>query len=125
MTEQTTPQAFVPPPVEPPPVMVQAPEGTRLEQLHATYATAKAEADDAAKRLKAVTDAIKLELTQAAPEGTAKIDLTGPAGPALRLSWTESTRFDSTRFKADHPDAFATYSKTSGTWRLAPAKGGE
>lgn len=104
------------------PATVVAEAGTRLEQLHAAYATAKAEADEAAARLKAVTDAIKVELTQVEPEAR-RIELRSSTGaPALRLTYLESWRLDSTRLKREHPETWVAYARKSGSWRLAPVK---
>lgn len=109
--------------VEQAPVTVTPQAGTRLEQLHAAYADAKAAADDAAAKLKAVTDAIKVELTQAAPEGERKIELAGQAGPVLRLTYSESWRLDSKRLKAEHPETWVRYAKKSGSWTLKATGG--
>lgn len=116
MTTQPTPQ-------DAGPLIVQPDADTRLAQLHAAYSDAKAAADAAEKQLKAITDAIKLELTQAAPEGTTKVDLVGNGVP-LRLSWTESWRLDSRKLKAEDPETYVRYAKKSGAWRLAPVAGG-
>lgn len=107
------------------PVLVQPDQGTRLEQLHAAYADAKAAADDTAARLKAIVDAIKVELTNAAPEGTPAVELRGTGGPALRVTWTTSWRFDSKRLKADNPELYVRYAKQSGTWVLKAVKVGD
>lgn len=118
MTTQTNPET------EAPPVVVAAGQGTRLEQLHAAYAQAKAEADEAGKRLKAITDGIKAELTQAEPEAR-RLELRSPAGPALRLTWATSWRLDSTRLKAEQPETYVRYAKQTGSWTLRVASGGE
>ncbi|GAA5154680.1 hypothetical protein GCM10023340_38650 [Nocardioides marinquilinus] len=103
------------------------PDGeSRLAQLHALYPDLKAAADDAASKLKAVTDAIKVELTQLAPEER-RFELAGPADsrtPALQLTYVESQRVDSRRLKAEQPAVYAAYSKPSGSWTLRPATGG-
>ncbi len=105
------------PVVEPEPLQVTAPPGSRLEQLHAAYPDAKAAADAAAATLKAITDGIKLELNQAAPEER-RLELRGPAGPPLRLTYTETWRFDSKTFKAADPETYVRYAKKSGSWTL-------
>lgn len=107
------------------PFVVVPPTESRLEQLHAQYATAKAEADRANEILKAITDAIKLEVTQLAPDGEQKVDLRSQHGPALRLAYTETWRFDSTRFKRDNPEAYVRYAKKSGAWSLRAVAGGD
>lgn len=94
---------------------------TRLAELHAAYTDAKATADDAAKRLKAVTDAIKLELTQAAPEET-RIELAGDAGPRLRLAYSERWTLDSKRLKAEDPLTYVRYAKKGGAWSLTKVR---
>ena len=105
------------------PVLVQPDTGSRLEDLHARYAQLKATADAANEQLKAVTDAIKRELTDAAP-GQPKIELNGPAGPALRLTYSETWRFDSRSFKANDPETYVRYAKKTGSWTLKAATGG-
>ena len=106
------------------PLVVSAEAGTRLEQLQAAYADAKAEADDAAAKLKAITDAIKVELTSIAP-GEARIELAPGPGPALRLAYSESWRVDARRLKAENPLIYATYAKKSHSWTLKAVQGGE
>lgn len=98
---------------------------TRLEQLHASYAMAKAEADKAAEALKAITDAIKLEMTQQAPEGSSKITLLGEHGPALQLTYSESWRIDTARLKRETPETYVRYAKKGGSWSLRQVGGGE
>lgn len=126
MTEQQTPQA-----IEPPPLVVDlstADSDDRLAALYAAYPAAKAEADEAAKRLKAVTDGIKVELTSRAPEGTAKLELHGPGGTPMRLAWQVTRRFDAKAFVAASPanaEVYESFKKPSGTWVLAPIKAGE
>lgn len=82
-----------------PPVVVAPPRESRLAALHAQYADAKAEADAAAERLKAVTDGIKAELRETAP-GQDRLELRSAYGPALSLVRSTPTRFDSKRFRA-------------------------
>lgn len=104
--------------------VVQPEPGSRLEDLHSRYAVIKATADAAAKQLKDLTDAIKLELSQAAPEGASSIALTGEAGPPLRLNWVTSWRLDSRKLKAEDPETYVRYAKQSGSWVLKAAGGG-
>lgn len=111
------------PVIDPAPVLVTPKANSRLEQLHALYADAKAAADDADEKLKAITDGIKAELTRAAPEQP-RIELTGQAGPPLRLSYSETWRFDSRRFKSEDPATYVRYAKKSGSWTLKVASQG-
>lgn len=104
------------------PVTVTAPEGSRLEQLHAAYEDAKAAKDEAETRLKAVVDAIKVEATQAAP-GAERIEIVGDHGPRLSLTYVESWRVDSRRLKAEDPETYVRYATKSGTWKLEKSKG--
>lgn len=121
MTQTDHPFAPV---VEPEPVHVDAASDERLAQLHATYADLKAKADQAAKEVKAVSDAIKLELTQRDPDSR-RFTLTGDGGPALALTYAESWRIDSTRLKREAPETYVQYAKKSGSWTLRTAKAGE
>jgi hypothetical protein len=115
------------PPVEPRPRAVQPDPTSRLAQLHAAYADAKAAVDAAGDALKAITDAIKVELTSVDPNER-RFELVpahGVTAVPLRLTYTESWRLDSTRMKKEDPETYVRYAKKSGSWRLAPAKGGE
>jgi hypothetical protein len=100
--------------------VVQAQPGTRLEQLAAQYDLAKAEADKAGETLKAVVDAIKLELTLAAPNETT-VDLYSPdlARP-LRLIAVDSWRVDAKKLKTEAPETYVRYAKRSTSWQLRP-----
>lgn len=105
--------------------VVEAARSARLAQLHASYADAKAQADAAAEALKAITDAIKLELTQAAPAGETRIELRGENGPPLRLTHSESWRLDSRKLKKDYPQIWVTFAKKSESWTLRAGGGGQ
>ena len=120
-TPQTAP-AFQAPTAEPAVVQIPAASNERLAQLQAQSPAATAAADAAAKRLKDITDAIKVEMTQAAP-GAAKLELVGSGGPALRLSYVETWRLDSTKLKAEHPETYVRYAKKSGSWTLKALAG--
>lgn len=105
-------------------VQVRPETGSRLEQLHAEYESAKAAADEAAARLKSITDAIKAELTEAAP-GAGRLQLLSPHGPALGLTYTESWRIDTPRLKRENPELYVAYAVKSGSWRLAQLRKSE
>lgn len=102
--------------------LVEPPAESRLAQLHSAYEGAKAQADAAAAALKAITDAIKLELSQAAPE-VARVDLRTPGAPPLRLTYSESWRVDARKLKADDPETYVRYAKKSGSWTLRAVGG--
>lgn len=94
---------------------------SRLASLHAQYADAKAEADAAAERLKAITDGIKAELRaqqEAAAPGTDRIELHSPYGPVLRLTKSERVTFDSKKLKVDDPHLYVQYAKFGEAWSL-------
>lgn len=110
--------------IQKPFTVVPQPE-SRLEQLHAQFAAAKAAADHANEIFDSVKAAIKFEAMQVAPEGEQRIDVRSQHGPALRLSYSETWRFDSKRFKTDNPEAYVRYAKKSGSWTLRPVAGGE
>lgn len=116
MTAQPTDQ----PTIETPAYQVAPRKSSRLGQLHALYADAKAKADAAAAELKAITDGIKNEMAKAAPEGSTKIDLLSPDGPPLRLDYRESWRFNSKAFKRQDPETWVRFAKKSHAWYLVP-----
>jgi hypothetical protein len=95
---------------------------TRLAQLYAAYPDAKAAADDATKKLKAITDAIKVELNQAAPEET-RIELHGEGGVPLRLAYSESWTLDSKRMKTEDPETYVRFARKGGRWTLGKVRG--
>lgn len=98
--------------------VVAAQPGSRLEQLAEAYAAAKPAADEAKARLETITDAIKLELTMAAP-GAHKVDLNASAlDVPLRLQLRSSWRLDTTRFKAEAPALYVQYAKKVEYWEL-------
>ncbi len=100
-------------------------DGSRLEQLQALYTETKARADEAAAAHKAVTDALKLELTQRAPEGSRRVVLGGDAGPRLALAYSERRTVDTKRLRAEQPAVYDAYLQVGGSWSLREAKGDE
>lgn len=116
MTDQT-------PETVPAPVVVLPPAESRLADLHASYADAKARADEAAAQLKVITDAIKAELQTTVPDAT-RVELRSQNGPALSLNYVESWRLDSKRLKAEHTELWVRYAKKSGSWTLRALTGG-
>jgi hypothetical protein len=108
---------------EPKPVQITPQADTRLEQLHALYETTKARKDEAEKAHQAVVDAIKAEVSSQLPDGATSATLSGNAGPTLAMTYVETWRFDSKRFKADDPHTYVRYAKKSGGWKLEKAKG--
>jgi hypothetical protein len=104
-------------------VLTPVTPGSRLDDLLATYAELKPAADETATRLKAITDAIKAELTAAAP-GAQQIDVTHEALVApLRLSYVESWSLDTKRLKAEDPATYVQYARKGGRWELRGIKG--
>lgn len=107
------------------PVSVTPEPGSRLESLLAEYDVAKARADEAAARLKTITDGIKAEtLAQELNAVDDRFDITSPylAAP-LRLSYVESWRLDAKRMKAEDPAMYVTYAVKGGSWQLRKAAG--
>lgn len=105
-------------PAAPTAALVTPDQDSRLAQLTAQYDLAKAEAKKAEETLKAITDAIKLELTQAAP-GASDIRLeSDQLAQPLRLLAIESWRVDSARLKSEAPETYVRYAKKSVAWQL-------
>lgn len=113
LTEQQAPE---------PPLTIVPGVGSRLSQLHAAYTDAKAAADEAASRLKGITDSIKAELTAQAPNKT-RLVLKSGNGPALALTYAESWRVDTKRLKAENPLVYVTYAVKGGSWSLRAVRG--
>jgi hypothetical protein len=102
----------------PPSVRADVRPGSRLNDLLATYAVLKPQADEVAARLKAVTDGIKTELMASAPEAR-RIDVDHAAlAQPLRLSYVESWRLDTKKLKADDPATYVKYAVQGGKWEL-------
>jgi hypothetical protein len=97
---------------------VQIESGTRLEQLYSQYAALQAAADEATKRFDALKDAIKRELSQAAPEALAISGDCASVGLTLELSFVESWRLDAKAMKEKDPGLYVTYAKKTGAWVL-------
>lgn len=92
---------------------------SRLEQFAALYDEAHAEKEAAEKKLKAITDAIKIELTNAAP-GETSVDLVSDALiKPLRLLQVTSWRIDTATMKAEEPELYVRFAKQSSTWKLS------
>lgn len=92
--------------------------GSRLEALAEAYAIAKPAVDAAKASLEEITDALKLELTNAAP-GATRVDLNAPVLDApLRLAARTAWRLDTTRLKAELPETYVRYAKQSTYWEL-------
>jgi hypothetical protein len=103
---------------------IDAESGSRLEQLSEAYAAAKPAFEEAKERLDTITDAIKLELTMAAP-GSHKVDLTCPAlASPLRLSARTSWRVDAKALKAHDPETYVRYAKQVTYWELRAVTAG-
>lgn len=100
------------------PIVVRAEPESRLEALAAAYAQAKPAADAADAHLKSITDAIKLELSNAAP-GALKVDLSSPDLPTpLRLQAKTGWRLDTKRLKAEAPETYVQYAVQTTAWEL-------
>lgn len=94
----------------------------RLAQLAAQYDEAYAAKSAAEKRLKAITDGIKAELTLTAP-GADDIRLDSPdLAQPLRLSLSYRTSVDTPKLKAEMPDIYAAFSKSAAVWTLTTVK---
>lgn len=97
---------------------IRAATGSRLEALAAAYAEAKPAADAAAERLQEIKDAIKVELTNAAP-GETRVDLASAVlDKPLALRAKTSWRLDTKRFKAEEPVTYVKYAYRSTSWEL-------
>jgi hypothetical protein len=106
------------------PASVVRPEpDSRLAQLAASYTDARAAADAAAERLKAITDGIKRELTDTAP-GATRVDLVHDSLAApLRMQAKSSWRLDTARLKTEQPETYVRYARQVTAWELRAISG--
>lgn len=94
-----------------------------LYELARAYDEAKAVRDDAEKKLKAVTDALKSVLTSAhvkhdgAPHTRYLITSRNLTAP-LVLNWVTANRFNVRRFSEIYPDTYSEFTEVTGSWRL-------
>lgn len=106
-----------------PPVAVTPTPGSRLDALIEQFADLKPRVDELTTRLKALSDAIKLELTNAAPEASV-IDVWHQALPGpYRLSYVERWDLDTKRLKAEDVETYVRYARKGGSWQLRAVKG--
>ena len=63
---------------------------------------------------------LNLELNERDPEAR-KFLLSGAGGPALSLTYSVTSRFDSRRFRKDQPATYEQYLTESGSWTLKEA----
>jgi hypothetical protein len=106
----------------PPPARATVAPGSRLEDLLATYAHLKPQADETAERLDMLKAAIKAELQAQAPDAL-KIDVAHEALPqTLRLSYVESWTLDTRAMKAEDPAAYVRFARKGGRWELRGVK---
>jgi len=109
------------------PVVVVEPQddpatGTsRLIELRGRYAAAKQAADAAAETLKTATNKLKSALTEASG-GAYRVTLKVEGFKPLNLTYVESWRINTKRFKAEQPAVYVEYAERSGSWRLEQSK---
>ena len=95
----------------------------RLADLAARYDAAKAEADDAAARLKAITDGIKAEVSGAFPGGTDFTITSGYLSHPLTLQQRVSERLDTKLLRGMlTAEQYASLTKPTSAWYLARKK---
>jgi hypothetical protein len=93
---------------------------SNLGRLCSAYKLAKPRADQAAKALEQIVDAIKVELTNAAP-GETSVDLTADVlERPLRMTCVQSWYVDSKRLKAEDPYTYVKWAKKRTVWKLGP-----
>jgi hypothetical protein len=97
--------------------------GTRLEALYAQYDELESAAKNASARFEDLKTAIKAELSTTVSAGTTAISGDcASVGLTLELSYVESWRLDTNRFKEEHPGLYVAYAKKSGSWTLKRGK---
>jgi hypothetical protein len=101
----------------PAPVVRPAPE-SRFEQLCAEYDRLKPLVTQYTAELKAITDALKIEMISQQPNAERILLYSMFLDKPLQLLHTTAWRLDSKRLKADHPETWVRYATQSSSWRL-------
>lgn len=103
---------------KPPPTRVTPDPDSRLARLVAERAALAPAVSNAKKRLKDIEDAIKIELTNAAPD-SANTVATVPGCKPVRLAWQPRPQFQEKAFKEAHPDLAQRFTdQDAGFWSL-------
>ena len=99
---------------------LQAPAESRLEQLLAQYAPARAAYEEALANFEAVKNAIKATATVYASEaGSDSITVSGRPGlPVLSVRWAKQWRLNTARLKEEQPETYVRYAEQHGRWEL-------
>jgi hypothetical protein len=98
---------------------------SNLGKLCAAYSLAKPRADEAAKQLEQIVDAIKVEMTNAVADdpayqqGEPIVCLADVLATPLRLSYRKSWYLDVKSLKAQDPHTYVKWAKQRGVWQLA------
>ena len=98
--------------------VVRAEQDSRLDRLAAEYAQLKPAVDAQTKRLKEVTEAIKVELVNTAPGETHVVLHADVLDNPLQLLAKEGWRLDTVRFKKEQLELYVRYARKSTTWEL-------
>jgi len=101
----------------PAPVVRPRPE-TRFEQLCAEYDRLKPLVVQYTAELKAVTDALKIEMISEQPHADRILLHSQFLATPLQLLHTTAWRLDSKQLKRDLPETWVRYATQSSSWRL-------
>lgn len=91
---------------------------SNLGRLCAAYTLAKPRADAAAKQLEQIVDAIKLELSNAAPGDPSVVCTADVLERPLRLQYRESWYLDAKRMRTEDPVLYVQWAKKRSAWSL-------
>lgn len=98
---------------------------SNLGRLCAAYKLAKPRADEAKRALDQITDAIKVELTNAVADdpayhpGEPVVCLAPVLDAPLRMSYVQSWYLDTKSLKEQDPHTYVKWAKQRGVWKLA------
>lgn len=91
---------------------------SNLGRLCAAYKLVKPRADDAAKQLEQIVDAIKVELTNAAPGETSVMCTADVLDRPLRMQYRENWYLDAKRMRTEDPVLYVRWAKKRCVWAL-------
>jgi len=105
-----------------PPVVLDAAATSELAALYGLYLAKKTQYDAVEEELETVRKALISGAALSCP-GAAKIDVRIEGHPgALRVAAQSRASVDGGKLRADHPDIYAAYVKTTQYWKVTAVK---
>jgi len=105
-------------------VLLQADDGSALEELILRYQEARAALDEAQEEVDKIRRVILLRASnEAIAQNATRADIKSRYGNYL-VSWTTRKVVDTKRLKAEKPEVWESYAKETGSWQFRAARNG-